>query len=131
MWILLWLIIAIWFPFLTGCPSQQYLKAQKANSMENQTSSPKYFGSWKSYQIPFIPEEPIIKEEAKKRKAYYVGYYNQQNQLEQFEKYLDGNLEWRDEYTYWENGKLKKRLMVKSDGSKIQQDFDRNGNIIR
>ena len=103
----------------------------KENSSSPASLTPQYFGSWQSYQIPFIPEEPISREEAQQRKSYYVGYYNSKDQLERFEKYLDGQLNWKDEYLYWENGKIKTRVMIKADGSRIVQNFDRRGRIIK
>jgi hypothetical protein len=58
-------------------------------------------------------------------------YYNSSKQLERFEKYLDGKLEWQDKYIYWDNEKLKNRYMIKADGSETIQNFDRDGNIIK
>lgn len=95
------------------------------------SSSPVYFGSWKSYQIPFVPTEPISQEEAEQRKAYYIGYYNSGEQLERFEKYLEGKLFWEDKYVYWDNGKLKTRTMIKADGTQLTQSFNRNGRMIK
>jgi hypothetical protein len=103
----------------------------QVNSNSSASLTPQYFGSWQSYKIPFIPEEPISKKEAQQRKSYYVGYYNSNNQLERFEKYLDGKLNWKDEYLYWDNGNIKTRVMVKFDGSRIVQNFNRQGRIIK
>lgn len=116
---------------LGGCAFVQHLGREKTQKMNNSTNSVTYFGSWKSQQIPFVPEDPISQEEAEKRKSYYIGYYNNARQLERFEKYLDGKLNWQDEYVYWDNGKLKTRIMVKANGSRIIQHFDRSGSIIQ
>jgi hypothetical protein len=89
----------------------------------------RYFGGWASYKIPFVPQEPLSKEDAEQRPSYYIGYYDANDQLLAFEKYLDGRLEWHDEYTYWESGKLRLRRMTKADGSTTEQHFDRNGQI--
>lgn len=129
----MWLLVFIIISSLCTC-TPSYSPGQTMD--EENSSSPasltlQYFGSWQSYQIPFIPEEPISKEEAQQRKSYYVGYYNSNHQLERFEKYLDGQLNWKDEYSYWENNKIKTRVMIKSDGSRIVQNFDRRGRIIK
>ncbi|AFZ25546.1 hypothetical protein Cylst_3396 [Cylindrospermum stagnale PCC 7417] len=126
--ITLLVMMAIASPNLSGCIPSPNLNSRMTNSTNNSAT---YFGSWKSYQIPFVPEEPISQEEAEKRRSYYIGYYNSSKQLERFEKYLDAKLEWQDQYVYWDNGKLKTRSMNKADGSQIIQNFDRRGNIIK
>jgi Family of unknown function (DUF6156) len=113
---------------LSHSPGMTMLEADDSSSFDSLT--PQYFGSWRSYQIPFIPEEPISSEEAQQRKSYYVGYYNSNDRLERFEKHLDGQLNWKDEYSYWENGKIKTRAMIQADGSQIVQNFDRRGRMI-
>ena len=115
---------------LFGC-SFKTIKAEIKQQPLQTINSPIYFGSWKSYKIPFVPTEPISQEEAEQRKAYYIGYYNNKRQLERFEKYLDGTLLWRDEYIYWDNGKLKTRTMNKADGTQVIQHFDRKGRMIK
>lgn len=89
-----------------------------------------YFGTWVSYKIPFVPSEPILEEEAYQREVFYKAYYNTLKQLMRFEKYINMNLEWRDDYKYWDNGKLKKRNMTKSDNTIIIQNFNKKGKII-
>lgn len=88
-----------------------------------------YFGTWSSYKIPFNPQEPISKEEAERRKAFYVATYNSQDQIIVFEKFLDSEINWRDEYEYWPNGKLKQRKMIRADGTIKAQKFDNKGRI--
>jgi len=130
---LMWLLVFIIISSLYTC-TLSYSPGQtmpEVNSNSSASLTPQYFGSWQSYQIPFIPEEPISKEEAQQRKSYYVGYYNSNNQLERFEKYLDSQLNWKDEYSYWDNGNIKTRVMIKSDGSRTVQNFDRQGRIIK
>jgi hypothetical protein len=109
---------------------QSNVSAARGTMSDKDVSEVVFYGSWSSYRIPFEPSEPISREEAAKRKSYYVGRY-QNKQLQSFEKYLDGKREWTDDYSYWDNGKLKHRHMTKADGSVIDQDFDRNGEIIR
>ncbi len=89
----------------------------------------KYFASWNSYKIPFVPQEQLSKDEAIRRNSYYIGHY-QAGKLVRFEKYLSGHREWVDDYIYWDNGQLQQRLMKKADGSETLQKFDRNGKII-
>ncbi|MBM3235928.1 hypothetical protein FJZ31_06470 [Candidatus Poribacteria bacterium] len=89
-----------------------------------------YFGSWGSYRVPFVPQNPISREEAEQRKNYYIAYYNSERQLICFEKFANGKLEWKDEYVYWNNGKLKMRRMTKADKSVIIQQFDHRGRIV-
>lgn len=124
---------AVAVPGLSGCTkTSENVNTSMKNHTDNTTSnSVSYFGSWASHRIPFVPTEPISQEEAKKRQAYYVGYYNSNKQLERFEKYLDGKLEWQDKYVYWDNEKLKNRYMIKADGSETIQNFDRDGNMIK
>lgn len=87
-----------------------------------------FYGSWASKQFPFKPIEPISAQEARTRKAYYVGEHSSKGSLLRFEKVLDGKTEWVDEYDYWPNGKLKHRRMIKSDGTIVEQNFNKNGN---
>jgi len=130
--ITLLVIMAVGVPSLNGCTFSQNPDTRMKSSTDTPpTNSVIYYGSWTSYQIPFVPVEPISQEEAQKRQSYYVGYYNSSKQLERFEKYLDGKLEWQDKYIYWDNRKLKTRNMIKTDGSEINQNFDRNGNIMK
>lgn len=86
-------------------------------------SAVKYFGSFATYKVPIRPTEPLSKEEAEKRAAYYVAYYNQKNLLSQIEKYLHGKLDWKEEYTYWESGSLKTQTVTRSDNSITTNQF--------
>ncbi|MTJ53160.1 hypothetical protein FJR38_11175 [Anabaena sp. UHCC 0253] len=100
--ITLLIIMAVAAPGLNGCTSSENVNISMTSRADTPpTNSVSYFGSWKSYQIPFVPVEPISQEEAQKRRSYYVGYYNSSKQLERFEKHLDGKLEWQDKYIYW------------------------------
>ena len=89
-------------------------------------NSPKYFGSWSWNHLPVQPREPISEQEAKKRKAYYVAHYDAQR-LICFEKYLDGQLDRAIRYTYWDDGKVRDRVIRQADGSEMIDLFDRNG----
>jgi|ERR1035437_3647025 hypothetical protein len=89
-------------------------------------NSPKYFGSWSWNHLPLQPRKPISEQEAKKRKAYYVAHYDTRH-LMRFEKYIDGKLDRTILYTYWENGKVRHRVIRPADGSETVDLFDRNG----
>ena len=88
-----------------------------------------YYSGWGGYKIPFAPQGPISKEEAEQRTSYYVGHYDADGNLVRFDKYLDGSLEWTDEYVYWDNGRIKERVMLKGDGSQTVQRFDEKGRM--
>jgi hypothetical protein len=96
----------------------------------SQPGSIAYFGTWAGYRVPFVPRDPITREQALQRQTYYVAHYNQAGQLVRFEKHLDGALEWVDEYEYWDDGTIQARLMTKADGTQTAQQFDRKGRII-
>jgi Family of unknown function (DUF6156) len=94
-------------------------------------ASPVYYAGWKSYRIPFVPDEPITADEASKKQTYYVGYYDDAHQLVKFQRYVAGRLDWTDEYTYTNDRRIQRRLLLKSDGSRIVQEFDRAGRVVR
>jgi hypothetical protein len=117
---------------LNGCKnSDGSSSTMKSNGSGNSAISPIYFSSWESYKIPFVPVGTISKDEALSRRSYYLGHYNKERQLERFEKYLNGKLEWQDEYTYSSSGVIKLRVMTKADGSKVIQHFDHRGTIVK
>lgn len=89
-----------------------------------------YFGSFAGYNIPLKPIERIDREEALSRRAYYVGYFNKKNQLVKFEKYIDGTLFFRHEYSYYPNGKIRENRGVDADGNDRIDIYDKNGKRI-
>lgn len=89
-----------------------------------------YYAGWGSYRIPFVPQEEISEQQARSRRTYYVGRYDSEGRLARFDKYLDGEREWTDEYAYWDNGRLNERVILKSDGSQTVQRFDRKGKLL-
>lgn len=90
----------------------------------------RYFGSWDSYKVPVIPSEPISPEEAAGRETYYIAYYRE-DQLVRFAKVSGGRMERTDEYSYWDNGKIRERRMHASNGSLTIQQFDRRGRLVK
>ena len=90
--------------------------------------SPRYFATFKSYRIPLVPKDEIEEAEAKQRTSYYIAQYDAQGQLIALEKRLNGELEFRDEYEYWDGtSKLKLRRMIDPDGSVEEHRYDRRG----
>ena len=61
----------------------------------------------------------------------YVARYDGEGRLASFQKFLHGERDWGDEYSYWDNGKVKERVLRKPDGSQDVQRFDRRGHIER
>lgn len=88
-----------------------------------------YYGGWGGYGVPRVPQEPIDEDEAKARPTYYVARYDREGRLASFEKFLNGERDWADEYAYWDNGKVKERIIRKPDGSQSVQRFDKRGRI--
>ena len=58
------------------------------------------------------------------RRAYFVGEYDDTGQLLSFTKYLDGKLEFKDEYTYGVDGIPIKSKMTNSNGTIIESPLD-------
>jgi hypothetical protein len=90
-----------------------------------------YYGGWGGYGVPRVPQEPIAEAEALARDSYYVARYDGDGRLVNFQKFLHGERDWADEYAYWDNGKVKERVMRKADGSQDVQRFDARGRIQR
>jgi hypothetical protein len=85
----------------------------------------RYFGGFAPYyQIPFRPSEPLTEAEARTRRAYFVGEYDDAGKLLSFTKYLDGKLEFRAEYTYGVDGIAIKSKMTKSGGTIVESPLD-------
>jgi hypothetical protein len=79
-----------------------------------------YFGDFAGYHTPFRPTEPLTEAEAKARRAYFVGEYDDAGKLVSFTKYLDGKLEFRHEYTYGVDGIAIKNKMTRPDGTIVE-----------
>ena len=91
----------------------------------------RYFLSFKGCDIPFRPSEEVPESIALERKTYYVGRYAQ-DQLVSFEKIVEGQRMFLDEYQYWPGRKvLQHRRMTKEDGVVMEQNFDRRGKLVR
>lgn len=113
------------------CLLFMFFNCSKGKTMEQYpTGGPHYFGRWKTYQIPYEPTEQITFEEAQKRDAYCVAYFNDTRQLVSFTKYLYGKKEFYASYTYSETGKLLKGIIVNSENDTTIQKFDNDGNLV-
>lgn len=65
------------------------------------------------------------------RGTYYIGRYAD-GLLVSFEKVVEGQQMFLDEYQYWPGKKtLQRRRMTKEDGVVLEQDFDRRGKLVR
>jgi hypothetical protein len=84
-----------------------------------------YYGRWRGYGVPRVPDEPLTEEEARSRVSYYVARYDQRGRLASFRKFLRGKPNWSDEYAYWDDGRLKERVMRRADGTQVVQRFER------
>ncbi len=88
----------------------------------------RYFKSWMGdFRPPFRPLLEIEEAEARRRPVYYVGYYDVQERLVRFEKFLGPERLWQDNYTYWATGKLQRRRFIRLDGTEIAEHFDELG----
>ncbi len=99
--------------------------------MGNNDLHTRYFLSFSGYDIPFRPSEEVTEAVALERNTYYIGRYAQ-DLLITFEKVVEGQRMFLDEYEYWPGSKqLQHRRMVKEDGSVVEQEFDRRGKLIK
>ncbi len=98
---------------------------------ESKERGPVYFGGWGSYSIPRKPQEPLTKEAALARPTWYEAYYDDQDRLVRFEKYLEGELEWADRYEYGEGQRLKTHILRRSDGTEAVHPYDERGRPIQ
>jgi hypothetical protein len=89
-----------------------------------------YYLGWASMAIPRVPTHPATEAEAKSNPSYYVATYDEAGRLATFTKIFNGQTEWADEYSYWDNGKLRRRIMVRGDGSERLEDYDSRGKLI-
>lgn len=96
------------------------------------TGGPHYFKSFAGYNIPFHPIDPVSESEAKTLKAYYITFYNDKGKITEFAKFLNGELVFKDAYSYDDKGKLHKRTLTNlSTEKEIIGYFDENGKLIR
>ena len=92
---------------------------------------PYYYAGFSGYHIPPRPSEKITREEALKRDAYYIAYFDEQERLILFTKYYKGRLLFSSKYYYRSSGTLERREMTDETGKMIIDYFDESGKIIK
>jgi len=97
------------------------------NQEESNLETIKYYVSWGGYSIPKKPQQEIDIAEIDNYSTYHKAYYKGKL-LVKFEKYIDGKLDWSDEYIYWENSKkLKMHILVNALGEKRIHSYSKQG----
>lgn len=86
-----------------------------------------FYGGWGGYSFPRKPQDPITRDEALSRVSYYVADYDDNGRLVQFDKFLEGEFEWGDTYTYFGDGKPNQRIARMASGEKSVTDLDGSG----
>jgi hypothetical protein len=89
-----------------------------------------YYAGFRGYHIPIKPMAPITREEALSRKTYCIGYYNNEDVLICFEKYLDDKLFFRHEYKYYPDGVIKENK-ISNDVETKTNYYDKKGKLIK
>ena len=99
--------------------------------MENNITK-NYFGTWEGYGTPIQLSYPLPKKEALTRKAYYIGYYDLNEKLIGYDKYLDGKIYGHTDYKYNENGRLIESENINYiSGYQLKITFDEKGKMIK
>ena len=88
-----------------------------------------YYASFAGYNIPLKPIQEISEAEAKSMLSYCIGYYKD-GELYRFEKYYQGKLFFRHEYSYYENGNIKENRGIGPDGVVKIITYDKKGNTL-
>lgn len=90
-----------------------------------------YYGGFSGYQLPLKPEEKLSKDTALSRKTYCMGYQDGGGRLYRFEKYLNGKLFFRHDYSYHADGTIKKSMTTNADGELRVLLFDETGDPLK
>ena len=90
----------------------------------------KYYTTFAGYNLPLHLTEQISKGRALMMGTYYVGFFSPDGTLSQVEKYYQGNLFFRHEYSYHENGSLRRNCVTNADGHVTINHYDQSGKII-
>lgn len=78
----------------------------------------RYFGSFAGYSHPVRLIDPVSKDEAQDRDAFYRGLWDESGNLSVVEKWLGGQLEFKYRYTYRDQTLV--RLEIDRPGEKTQ-----------
>jgi len=92
---------------------------------------PYYYGSFSGYYRPYRPSEPLTFEDAIKRHSYYVAYYDEQEKVISFTKYLNGKLLFNTKYFYWQSGTLEREEITDEKGETRTNNYDEKGKRIK
>lgn len=96
--------------FLLNLTFSLWCNAEVINLKEKPSSKKLYYSSFAGYNIPLHLIEEISEDDALSRKdaSYYIGFYNSKGQLYRVEKHLKGQILFEHNYSYHENGEIKK-----------------------
>lgn len=97
---------------------------------EEKFENVKYFSTFSGYNIPLRLSGEVSKEVALKKEAYYIGFYDEAHRLFRVEKYLRGELFFRQNYFYREDGSLEECHGVNHEGVEVTNRFDETGQQI-
>lgn len=89
-----------------------------------------YYENFSGYKIPLVLVGEILRDEAVKRDAYYVGHYDEFGKLYMVEKFFRGKLSFRHHYQYYSSGKIRESRTVNDEGTERINYFDENGKPI-
>ncbi len=89
-----------------------------------------FYESFSGYSIPLNLINIIPEEEIHAKKSYYIGSYNELDQLLLVEKIDSSVVSFRHTYFYYTNGELRKRIVLNSDGNEFSHSYDENGNLL-
>lgn len=73
----------------------------------------------------------MSEKDAMNRTNYYRAEYDEEGRLAHFEQVWNNEVVWADDYKYAANGRLRRRIMRKSDGSELVEEYDRRGKLVR
>lgn len=115
------------FYLITSLAMTQFALA--STSANKRVGGPYYFGSVDILKkLPAKVSHPLTETEAKRRidSAYYEAFYNDDGRLLSLQKHLNGQRDWRHEYTYTAAGKLTSYVET-YDGKSVEYKVDEIG----
>ena len=104
--------------FFTNCAANEPVKKEERII---------YYASFTGYSIPIKPQQEISEKDAKSMLSYCIGYYDGSGKLYRFEKYYKGQLFFRHDYLYHENGNIRENKIIDPNGTKKITFFDEKG----
>lgn len=116
--------------FIASCLFAIGCHAEMSDS-KNYMSGEVYFSSFSGYSIPLKLVDKITRDEAIARDSYYVAIYDDEGKLLSVEKYFQGKLFFKHEYSYRDNGVLQESRVVNAEGQETTNFFDEKGKMIK